>query len=294
MDLFALKKFVSMFMHPLPILIGAVIVGLALYFYGRGEPGSSGKSPGWTRDSMDSKEKSRRRRVRLGRFGISVVWLALLALYLLGLGPVSKLVVRPLQESYPIFDPATAELPVGSNVFVVVLSGGYIRAPGYPITSRLGQDTMTRLSEGVRIYREISGARLIVSGGDGVEGEDQRSTVADSMAEMAKLMGVPDGDVLTERDSRDTKDHPVKILPLVGDERRIILVTSAMHMRRAMALFEKQGYQPIAAPAGVVPSDSNGFRLGDYIPSARSYLRADDAVHEYLGLLWAKMRGQID
>ncbi len=295
MDLFFIKKLVSVFLHPMPILIGTQVIGIGLYLFGKTVPkGAAGNDAGWTRDSMDSREKIRRRRVRRGRFGLAMTLLSLAALYLLGLGPISKMIADPLEDAYPILDPATADFAEGEQVYIVVLGAGYARAPGYPISSRLGMDSSLRFIEGVRIYRALPGSKLVVTGGDHVEGEDQRLTAADGMVEMGQLMEIPEADILSERDSRDTKDHPIKIMPLVGEQRRIIVVTSAMHMRRSMALFKKQGYDPIAAPAGVLPSNSRWFDLSNLLPSAGNYQRIDAAVHEYLGLLWASMRGQID
>ena len=295
MDLFFIKKFVSMFLHPLPILIGAQVIGLGLYFFGKIVPkGAAGSDAGWTRDSMDAREKIRRRRVRRGRFGLAMTLLSLVALYLLGLGPISKMIADPLEGAYPVFDPATVDFADDSPVYIVVLGAGYARAPGYPVSSRLKTDSMQRFVEAVRIYRAIPGSKLIVTGGDQVEGEDQRLTSADGMVELSKLMDIAEDDVLSERDSRDTKDHPIKIMPLIGDQRKVIVVTSAMHMRRSMALFKKQGYQPLAAPAGLLPTTSQWYQMSNFLPSAGSYQRVDAAVHEYLGLLWAGMRGQID
>jgi len=295
MDLFFIKKFVSVFLHPMPILIGAQVIGLGFYLFGKVVPkGASGSEAGWTRDSMDSREKIRRRRVRRGRFGLTVALLSLAALYLLGLGPISKMIADPLVEAYPVFDPATADFADGEQVYIVVLGAGYARAPGYPISSRLATDSAQRFLEGVRIYREMPGSKLVVTGGDHVEGEDKRLTAADGMVEMSRLMGIAEEDILSERDSRDTKDHPLKIMPLIGDQRKVIVVTSAMHMRRSMALFKKQGYQPLPAPVGLLPSNSRWFTLSNLMPSAGNYRRIDAAVHEYLGLLWASMRGQID
>jgi len=60
-------------------------------------------------------------------------------------------------------------------------------------------------------------------------------------------MGVSDSDIVLEPDSKDTKDEAVLIQKIVGNE-KLILVTSASHMPRSMALFKKRGMQPIPAP----------------------------------------------
>ncbi len=295
MDLFALKKFVSLFLHPLPVLIGMAVLGLGLYFFGRLEPKPRRRSrdAGWSRDNMDDVEKRRRRRRRWAMAGITATWTSLVLMYLLGLGPVSKMLIRPLEEKFPIFDAQAESVAAHPPKFVVVLGGEYRRANGYPLSSRLGTESTARVLEAVRVQGLLPDSTLIVTAGDRVEGEDKRETAADGMAELARMMGVGERQLLLERDSRDTAEHPLKIQPLIGDVRRVVVVTSAMHMPRAMALFEKQGYDALAAPAGVVPA-SPGWEFGDFIPSAGSYLRLDAAVHEYLGIAWAKMRGKID
>jgi uncharacterized SAM-binding protein YcdF (DUF218 family) len=293
MDFFGLKKLISLFVHPLPLLIGAVVLGLVLYFFGRGQPRPKHGEAGWNRDCMDDVERRRRRRKRWSIFGIILTWTSLALLYLLGLGPISKMIIRPLEDAYPILDTEQFSAEGEPPAYVVVLGGSYRRATGFPITSRLGTTSTLRAMEGIRIHRLLPGSKLVFTGGDRIEGEDQRTTAADGMAELAKMMGVPDEDFLVERDSRDTSEHPIKIQPLIGEDRRVVVVTSAMHMRRSIALFEKQGYDPIAAPAGVTPSAPN-LELGDFVPSAGSYTRIDAALHEYLGLMWAKLRGKID
>ena len=73
---------------------------------------------------------------------------------------------------------------------------------------------------------------------------------------------------------------------------RFILVTSASHMRRSQALFRKLGMDPIAAPTDY-ESTGQGLRLSDFYPSVGELHKADLALHEYLGLAWAKLRGKI-
>ena len=72
------------------------------------------------------------------------------------------------------------------------------------------------------------------------------------------------------------------------------MVTSALHMPRAMAIFRKQGMEPIPAPTDyVVKVREGGVRLGMFIPSAGALEKVGRAIHEYLGLLWGKLRSQM-
>jgi len=75
---------------------------------------------------------------------------------------------------------------------------------------------------------------------------------------------------------------------------KFILVTSAAHMPRAMGLFRKQGMEPIPAPTDYMAGErEGGLRLGMFFPSAGSLEKAGSAIHEYLGMVWGKLRSQI-
>ncbi|MEE9555831.1 MAG: ElyC/SanA/YdcF family protein, partial [Candidatus Adiutricales bacterium] len=90
-----------------------------------------------------------------------------------------------------------------------------------------------------------------------------------------------------------TKDQARIIKKIVGSE-RVILVTSASHMPRSMALFEKQGMRPIPAPTNFLAvKRSEKRKLKDFLPTAGAAFKTERAFHEYLGLAWAKIRGQI-
>jgi len=78
----------------------------------------------------------------------------------------------------------------------------------------------------------------------------------------------------------------------VGNE-KFILVTSASHMPRSMALFEKLDMQPIPAPTDYGVRKRQGVSPGMFFPSADNLRKAEKAFHEYLGLAWGKIRGQI-
>ncbi|MDZ7696574.1 MAG: ElyC/SanA/YdcF family protein [Deltaproteobacteria bacterium] len=136
----------------------------------------------------------------------------------------------------------------------------------------------------------MPGSKLILSGTSWIEGF---TPVAKVMADTAREWGVRSEDMVIETQSRDTEDHAVFVKEIVGDD-RFVLVTSASHMPRAMGLFRAQGLEPIAAPTEyMVKKREGGLRPGDFFPSAGALEKAERAIHEYLGLLWSKIRGQI-
>jgi uncharacterized SAM-binding protein YcdF (DUF218 family) len=79
---------------------------------------------------------------------------------------------------------------------------------------------------------------------------------------------------------------------MVGS-RKFILVTSAAHMPRAVALFKKHGRQPIPAPADYRVKEAQGADPNRVFPQAIPLCWAQIAWHEYLGLAWAWLNGLI-
>jgi len=90
---------------------------------------------------------------------------------------------------------------------------------------------------------------------------------------------------------KDSKDQAREVENIVNDE-RFILVTSAAHMPRVMVLFKKQGLAPIPAPTDYRIKTRQSINPGMFFPSASNLLNAENAIHEYLGMIWAKLRGQ--
>ena len=74
-----------------------------------------------------------------------------------------------------------------------------------------------------------------------------------------------------------------------NDINSIFLVTHAWHMRRSVMVFENQGLNVTAAPTIFVSRDDD-FSLMDYLPSAGALYQTRLALHEYLGMVWYKMK----
>ena len=95
-----------------------------------------------------------------------------------------------------------------------------------------------------------------------------------------------------ESTSKDTKDEARLIHDIVGKD-RFVLVTSASHMPRSMALFEKRGMRPIAAPTEYLVKMRQKVSPAMFFPGADGLRKAERSFHEYLGLWWAWLMGQI-
>lgn len=219
-------------------------------------------------------------------------------LYLLFLfTPLAEVAVATLERVYP---PLLKTDPSGGIRTIVVLSGYGEDHPLFPVTSEMSGETITRMVEGIRLYRGLPGARLVISGGVVHKGD---KPVANLMADFSRAMGVPDKDVVIEGRSSTTYENLVEVKKIVG-ETQFILVTSACVLPRAMAVARKLGMKPLGAPAGVwaaqhYPSGMSWPDLGSQLvrsvsrPSLERFSYLQRAYHEYVGILYYVMLDRV-
>ena len=106
----------------------------------------------------------------------------------------------------------------------------------------------------MRLYRQMPGATLLVSGGSVFGyGSD-----ADAMQALAIGLGVNPADIVLDMESPDTETQAKLIRTMVGNE-RVVLVTSASHMPRSVGLFERAGVGVLPAPTHYLVQDNAGF-----------------------------------
>lgn len=260
MIMFLFKKIISQLLLPLPLCLGISFTGLFLLYFTR--------------------------RQRLGKALISI---GLVTLTLLSYGFISDRLLRPLENRYkPYVTESAADRPKYPVRFVVVLGGGHTSDPKLPMTSQIDDSSLVRLAEGIRIYRKQPGSKLVLSGGRVFDPVSN----AEVMAGIARELGVDREDIIVESRPQDTHDEACIMKSIVGSA-PFVLVTSASHMPRAMFLFKKLGMNPIPAPTRHRVKSNQSLSLGSFFPHADDLHKSETAVHEYLGIAWAKLKGQI-
>lgn len=145
----------------------------------------------------------------------------------------------------------------------------------------LGGDSMGRTYELLRLYHKNKTLKIIASGY-----EPKNRDGAIHTTRLLVESGVPKKMITIKEESRDTSEEALMMKTLVGNK-PFILVTAAYHMPRAMALFKKMGLHPIAAPTNFSANEMDWFQ----ILSSRGIRDFESALHEYIGLLWYKLRG---
>ncbi|RXJ65568.1 hypothetical protein CRV08_14915 [Halarcobacter ebronensis] len=249
--LFALKKLISIFF--MPFSISMILLFIALFY------------------------------LLLNRYTKAKFFLILTFLwtFLISYEPFSNSLVNSLETKYNSY------LDIDSKIeYVLVLGNDHETDENRSVISQMSRTGLTRLNEGIRIYRKLENAKLIVSGYGGKD-----KTPHAIMAKNAALaLGVEENNILTQEEAKDTIEEAKYAKERIGDK-TFVLVTSASHMPRAMEIFKSFGLNPIAAP-----TDYHSKAKVDYLsfPKAANISKTSLAFHEYLGEIWFKFSQKIN
>jgi uncharacterized SAM-binding protein YcdF (DUF218 family) len=209
--------------------------------------------------------------------------LSLLSLWLLSTPFVATRIAQAI-EPPPL--PRAALHSIEADAIVIL--GAYLRFNadefGDFVSSRHG---IERLRYAVFLHRQL-GLPIAISGGR-LDTDWERSLAGYMAMELRDIFDT--STTWMETRSRSTAENALysyELLEGLGHT-RILLVTHAMHMRRAQWLFEQAGFEVIPAPTAYV----NGWHLTlqSVVPSASSLAISSEAMHEILGYyyyrLWA-------
>jgi len=166
--------------------------------------------------------------------------------------------------------------------YIVVLGSGHSSDERLPPASQLGGASLYRLTEGIRLLGRLPDARLILTGGPGLDTQ-ANATV---MFQAARDLGVPPEKMLTEPDPNDTLQEARVVKKHTGTD-PFILVTSAFHMSRAITIFQENGMNPIAAPTDFIVKGSGENRHISLFPAPDNMGLWKQVFYEWLGTIWA-------
>jgi uncharacterized SAM-binding protein YcdF (DUF218 family) len=204
----------------------------------------------------------------------------LILLVVPSMGYVSEALMMPLESTFPvrrIDDYAPADL--------IVLLGG---TTGQLRGLRIEAEEMrgARVQAAARLYRAGKGKQIIVSGGHYVIDGGRFRAEAEDMRDVLIGMGVPPSAILMEANSRNTYENAAFTADLLRErgERKVLLVTSALHLPRAAALFRKQGVDATPVPCSFLTGAPHGVITG-LKPTSVNVLESEAAIKEYVGRL---------
>ncbi len=185
-----------------------------------------------------------------------------------------------LEDDYPLIAPAACK-----EADAVVVLGG-VTAP--PVPPRATIDVgpgFDRLLHGLRLLRLGKAPILVLSGGGSAEQAGMKISEASRLYQLALEYGVEPTSLLLEERSNNTHENARFTSELLKSRglSTILLVTSASHMPRAAAAFEKQGLNTIAAPTDLRAIDEPNLIRG-LMPGVTGLEYSTIALREYCGL----------
>jgi uncharacterized SAM-binding protein YcdF (DUF218 family) len=181
-----------------------------------------------------------------------------------------------------------------SGVDAVVVLGGGVEtvSAANVVIGALTTTTALRVLEGARVYKSAGTPLVIVTGGIADPTRELRPESALMAAALAQA-GVPSDRVLQDREAKTTHDHPRTVAPLLDAHqvKRFVLVTSPTHMRRALAVFRKAGFDPI--PSVSLLRSEHLDPLPWLRPNDESIVLSDQAVYDYVAWVEYWVRGWV-
>lgn len=222
---------------------------------------------------------------RTRRWGWRVLAADAAFVLVVGFGLANGLLAR-LENRHPPFpveDVAKCESLRGA---VVVVLGQGLGPAVRPVRFRENDCYRARLAEGAIVAHRIPGSHLVVSQGGGNSLEDKLA----AGEAFRQAFGFASNQVSVMTIGRDTSTEAAAAIALAGTN-RIVLVTSASHMPRAMKIFRAQGADPVPAPCDYRSTPEGGGWGYGHIPfTPQNFLAAERLVHESLGLAFESLR----
>jgi uncharacterized SAM-binding protein YcdF (DUF218 family) len=220
---------------------------------------------------------------------------ALIVLLLAGNNWVANSLVQSLEWQYI----PKAGLPTADAI--VVLGGA--TKPAFPPRPAVDlSEAGDRVLYGAQLYREGKAPLIIASGGRIPWRGGGPSESAD-MTDILKTLGVPPSAILQDPTSLNTYENAVNVRKIIQERgiRRILLVTSAMHMPRSLQIFRRQGMEAIPAPTDFLLTqqdieESNSTPQAtvlSIVPDTDRLDKTTRALKEYIGMVVYRLRGWI-
>lgn len=183
--------------------------------------------------------------------------------------------------------PYGAILVLGGTVDPIASASGHVE----------GNDSFERLTAAAALYRAGAAPLVIASGGsNSLTAPHQKE--APYMAELLELMGVPKKAIIIEAMSRNTHENILyskriieTAVPLPQKDRPVILVSSAWHLKRALAVCRTQG---LAVEPVSVDSQAEPLLLpADLVPDPWALYRCTRLIREWLGFFYYRLLGRL-
>ena len=217
----------------------------------------------------------------------------LIITFILSLIFSNPFIIDQVMESWEIATRPASELTTTYDVGIVM--GGSMRYLDTKSGRVVYSSSVDRLLQAMQLYHGGHIRKILLTGGSGFV-NFQEWKESGLIANVLLQSGVKPEDIILENNSRNTYENAVysaRILKSGKYGTKYLLITSASHMRRSMACFEKAGISTI--PFSADPRSGSGIRtLDEYIqPEAENLVTWDTLLHEWVGMIMYRLMGYI-
>ena len=229
-----------------------------------------------------------RRALRRKRARPLACLLGLLILVVFSLEPVSNALFGSLEaKAVRTMDPAT-------HYDAVILLGGLVDEKAMEKSRSLSiNDNNERLFGTLAVMREGRADYAIISGAP----VDPKTPYAESqvLADQLVLLGVPREKVIVEAKAMNTRENATYSAEIARARgfSKVLIVTSAFHMHRALACYRRAGMNVDTLPVDFRSYDP-GVASGSWLPRASHLERSTAAIREWSGFYVYRARGYVD
>lgn len=193
--------------------------------------------------------------------------------------------------------------PIPSADAIVVLGGG-TESEQYPRPTVEVNSAGDRVLYAGKLFKEGKAPHMLLSGGNIDWLYGRRMTPAEEMAQILELMDIPRDAMWLQPKSQNTYEDALYCSQMLKEKgiQRVLLVTSAQHMPRSVALFRHQGIDVIPAPVDYTVTQSGWDNLFSFdlqttlvnlVPNVGSMSLTSGILKEYLGMWVYHLRGWL-
>lgn len=226
-------------------------------------------------------------RPRRRRLGNAFIGLGA-ALYVLCSVPgISIAMINALEDHTRALTAEDPRVAAQADAIVVLGAGRVLGAPEFGGGNTVQKGAFERLRFAERLAKASGKPVLLTGGSPGGAGESEAELMKDVMERdfTTPVKWIETRSVNTMENAR----YSAQILLPLGIK-RIVLVTHAAHMKRALYSFERVGFMVLPAPVSFLSTEVSLADPKMYLPSPQAMAVASDVFHEWIGLLWYKFR----
>ncbi len=176
-----------------------------------------------------------------------------------------------------------------------IVLGGYSNFEIYPRDRYNFSKSANRLTQAIELYKKGLIKKMLLTGGSGSMLLDERSE-ANEVKSFLLLMGIKKEDIILEPDSRNTHENAVftkAILDKDYPNASCLLITSAFHMRRSKACFNKEGVSFTAFSTDIIAERVRFTPNTILFPNRDGFWRWEMMIKEWVGCVFYWLRGYI-